>query len=74
MLACILWPYGRADNSPGTSQREDRLVADRTLGRLTRVPHSAITILNTNKARNLLGEQDLHKPVAITYMVGKSSK
>ena len=35
MLVCILWPYGRADNSPGTSQREDRLVADRPLGRFT---------------------------------------
>ena len=42
-----------------------RPAADGTLERLTMVPITAITILNTNKARNILGKQDLHKPVAI---------
>lgn len=45
-----------------------RPAADGTLERLTRVPITAITILNTNKARNLLDKQDLHKLVAITYV------
>ena len=45
-----------------------RPAADGTLERLTRAPFMAITILNTNKARNLLGKQDLHKLVAITYI------
>ena len=44
-----------------------RLEINRTLRRLTRIPHTAVATFSTDKERNLLGEQDFHKTITITH-------
>ena len=55
-----------------TRERTDRgtmtkFTADRTLGRLTRIPDSTITAFHFHETRNILGQKDLDYPVTITH-------
>ena len=44
----------------------DKTVADRTLGRLTRIPNSTITAFYFHETRNILSQKHLDYPVTVT--------
>ena len=77
-LGCTPWPYGRAGDSAGKDQREDRLGSDGQTRDKWNIEeadqnstHGIRNFQHGHKARNLLGKQGFHKTITIK---SKSSK